>query len=135
MEYIIVYLFYSTLFLLSFYCVCLYITCYLRRKPTNYATRKFQKICKRTECSFEKIPERVLNVNYGCSKVYAAATAAKSLQLCPTLCNPIDGSPTRLPHPWDSPGKNTGVGCRVLLQKYMLGLCKYEIIHIDKGNG
>ena len=23
----------------------------------------------------------------------AAATAAKSLQLCPTLCNPIDGSP------------------------------------------
>ena len=24
--------------------------------------------------------------------------------------------PTRLPHPWDSPGKNTGVGCRFLLQ-------------------
>ena len=24
--------------------------------------------------------------------------------------------PTRLPHPWDSPGKNTGVGCHVLLQ-------------------
>ena len=23
--------------------------------------------------------------------------------------------PTRLPHPWDSPGKNTGVGCRFLL--------------------
>ena len=30
--------------------------------------------------------------------------AAKSLQSCLTLCNPIDGSP----HPWDSPGKNTG---------------------------
>ena len=28
------------------------------------------------------------------------------------LCNPIDGSP----HPWDSPGKNTGVGCHFLLQ-------------------
>ena len=25
-------------------------------------------------------------------------------------------APTRLPHPWDSPGKNTGVGCHFLLQ-------------------
>ena len=24
--------------------------------------------------------------------------------------------PTRLPHPWDSPGQNTGVGCHFLLQ-------------------
>ena len=24
--------------------------------------------------------------------------------------------PTRFPHPWDSPGKNTGVGCHFLLQ-------------------
>ena len=24
--------------------------------------------------------------------------------------------PTRPPHPWDSPGKNTGVGCHFLLQ-------------------
>jgi len=24
--------------------------------------------------------------------------------------------PTRIPHPWDSPGKNTGVGCHFLLQ-------------------
>ena len=24
--------------------------------------------------------------------------------------------PTRLPHPWDSPGNNTGVGCHFLLQ-------------------
>ena len=38
----------------------------------------------------------------------AAAVAAKSLQSCPTLCNPRDSSPPRLPGPWDSPGKNTG---------------------------
>ena len=25
--------------------------------------------------------------------------------------------PTRLPHPWDSPGKNTGVGCHFLFQR------------------
>ena len=29
----------------------------------------------------------------------AAAAAAKSLQLCPTLCNPIDGSPIGSPVP------------------------------------
>ena len=29
---------------------------------------------------------------------------------------PHGWQPTRLPHPWDSPGKNTGVGCHVLLQ-------------------
>ena len=28
-----------------------------------------------------------------------AAAAAKSLQLCPTLCNPIDGSPPGSPIP------------------------------------
>ena len=42
----------------------------------------------------------------------AAAAAAKSLQSCPTLCDPIDSSPTRLPCPWDSQGKNTGDSVR-----------------------
>ena len=43
---------------------------------------------------------------------------AKSLQSCLTLCNPIDCS---LPVcPWDSPGKNTGVGCFALLQGIFL---------------
>ena len=85
---------------------------------------------------------------------------AKSLQLCPTLCDPIDGSPpgfpipgilqvrthewvaisfsnawkwshsvmfdpqqphglqpTRLLHPWDFPGKSTGVGRHCLLRE------------------
>ena len=45
-----------------------------------------------------------------------AAAAAKSLQSCLTLCDPIDGSPPAYPNPWDSPGKNTGVGCHFLLQ-------------------
>ena len=29
---------------------------------------------------------------------------------------PCRWQPTRLLHPWDSPGKNTGVGCHLLLQ-------------------
>ena len=32
-------------------------------------------------------------------------------QLCPTLCDSMDCKPARLLCPWDSPGKNTGVGC------------------------
>ena len=32
------------------------------------------------------------------------------------LCVTHRRQPTRLPHPWDSPGKNTGVGCHFLLQ-------------------
>ena len=105
----------------------------------------------------------------------AAAAAAKLLQSCPTLCDPIDGGPpgssvpgilqartlewvaisfsnagkwkwsrsvvsnsswphglqpTRLLHPWDFPGKSTGVGCHCLLQSwglmivYCLGIAK-----------
>ena len=53
---------------------------------------------------------------YLSQQIYLAA-AAKSLQLCPTLYDPIDvWQPTRFPRPWDSPGKNTGVGCHFLLQ-------------------
>ena len=97
------------------------------------------------------------------AKGEVAAAAAKLLQSCPTLCDPIDGSPpgspslgfsrqehwsglpfpspmhesekwkrshsvvsdysrphglqsTRLLHPWDFPGKSTGVGCHRLLR-------------------
>ena len=48
--------------------------------------------------------------------IYAMLCYAKSLQSCPTLCDPPRRQPTRLPCPWDSPGKNTGVGCHFLLQ-------------------
>ena len=49
-----------------------------------------------------------------------------SLRLCCYCCcvtsvvsdsvRPHRWQPTRLPRPWDSPGKNTGVGCHFLLQ-------------------
>ena len=58
-----------------------------------------------------KILERLLS-----APAAAAAAATKSLQSCPTLCDPIDGSPPGFPRPWDSPGKNTGVGYHFLLQ-------------------
>ena len=43
-----------------------------------------------------------------------AAAAAKSLQS--DSVRPHRRQPTRLPGPWDSPGKNTGAGCHFLLQ-------------------
>ena len=49
------------------------------------------------------------------NKRECSSAAANSLQLCPTLW-PHRRQPTRLPHHWDSPGKNTGVGCHFLLQ-------------------
>ena len=42
----------------------------------------------------------------GFESVFTAIATAKSLQSCSTV----------RPHPWDSPGKNTGVGCHFLLQ-------------------
>ena len=101
--------------------------------------------------------------------------AAKSLQLCPTLCDPIDGSPlgSSVPgilqartlewvaisfsnawkwkvkvkslshvwlsdpmdcsppgsfHPWDFPGKSTGVGCHCLLHYSTIAKKKFESV-------
>ena len=39
---------------------------------------------------------------------------------------PYRRQPTRLPRPWDSPGKNTGVGCHFLLQTNTLHVTKLE---------
>ena len=58
-------------------------------------------------------------VMYGCESwtiKKAAAAAAKLHQSCPTLSDPIDGSPLGS-HLWDSLGKNTGVGCHCLFRK------------------
>ena len=46
---------------------------------------------------------------------------AKSLQLCPTFCDPIDCSPSGFSVHGDSPGRNTGVGCCALLQRNLPG--------------
>ena len=45
---------------------------------------------------------------------------AKLLRSCPTLCEPTDCSPPGSSVHGDSPGKNTGVGCYVLLQGIFL---------------
>ena len=57
-------------------------------------------------------------------------------QSCPTLC---DFEPTKLLCPWDSPGKNTGVGCLALLQGIFpvqglnpgLSYCRQILYHLS----
>ena len=50
-----------------------------------------------------------------------AAAAAKVASVVSDSVRPHRRQPTRLPLPWDSPGKNTGVGCQLLL--HVFGLC------------
>ena len=49
------------------------------------------------------------------TRPFRYTATAKSLQSCPTVRS-HRRQPTRLPRHWDSPGKNTGVGCHFLLQ-------------------
>ena len=44
-------------------------------------------------------------------KIYLGA-AATALVVSDSV-QPHRQQPTRLPRPWDSPGKNTGVGCHI----------------------
>ena len=62
-------------------------------------------------------------------------------QSCPTLCNPMNYSPTGSSVHGDSPGKNTGVGCHALLQGIFptqgsnpgLPNCRRILYHLSPG--
>ena len=49
---------------------------------------------------------------YSCTDLLLLLSRFGRVQLCATHRR----QPSRLPRPWDSPGKNTGVGCHFLLQ-------------------
>ena len=49
-------------------------------------------------------------------RVYVAAASAAVTSVMANSVRPHRRHTTRLPRPWDSPGKNTGVGCHFLLQ-------------------
>ena len=49
-------------------------------------------------------------------KFYKCQCCCEVTSVVSNSVQPHRQQPTRLPHPWDSPGKNTGVGCHFLLQ-------------------
>ena len=51
--------------------------------------------------------------------IFNVAVAVQSLSHVQLFCNPVDW-PSGLLCPWDFPGKNTGVGCHLLLQGIFL---------------
>ena len=65
------------------------------------------------EVPYNKINAEVMLKNFFLFLNLSAS--AKSLQSCPTL-RPHRWQLTRLLCPWDSPGKNTGLGCHFHLQ-------------------
>ena len=70
------------------------------------------------------VDEEELLENDDCNKitnVVAAAATAKSLQLCLTLCNPIDGSPQGSPIPGIVQARTPGW---VAISFYSLLFCK-----------
>ena len=54
------------------------------------------------------------------SVIHPVCMCAKSLQPCLTLCDPMDCSTPGSSVHRESPGKNTGMGCHVLLQGFFL---------------
>ena len=72
-----------------------------------------------------------------CSRKPTCVRAAKSLQLCSTLCYPMDCSPPGSFIHGDFPGKNTGVGCHALLQGIFLtqgsNQCLLCLLHWQAG--
>ena len=52
-------------------------------------------------------------------------------QSCPTLHDPYGLKPTRLPCPWDFPGKNTGVGQVILSSEKLQSAVSVPCIHAE----
>ena len=49
-------------------------------------------------------------------RLFSSSSHAAAASVVSDSVRPHRRQPTRLPRPWDSPGKNTGGGCRFLLQ-------------------
>ena len=83
---------------------------------------------------------RIVGLFVFCLSVYMLVA-----QLCPALCDPVDCCLPSSFYPWNSPGKNTGVGSHSLLQglfpvqgsNLILSCCRqilYHLRHLRKPN-
>ena len=58
----------------------------------------------------------IQNIIYSCCCCCCCCCCCVVASVVYDSVRPHGWQPTRLPHPWNSPGKNTGVGCHLLLQ-------------------
>ena len=65
---------------------------------------------------YEHIPRRTIDLPDILMYFSTAAATAAIASVVSDSMRHHRRQPTRLPRPWDSPGKNTGVGCHFLLQ-------------------
>ena len=83
---------------------------------TKEKTLSFQQIVLEQLDVYVQKKKKKFNLNFTPVCVYSV------FQLCPTLCDPMDCSPSGSSLHGIFPGKNTGVGCHFLLQEVFLTL-------------
>ena len=93
---------------------------HLEDKVVDITEREQQKGKK------EFLKVRAVEESFGTSSILTFSIQGSCCCCCCCCCciasvvsnsvRPHRQQPTRLPHPWESPGKNTGVGCHFLLQ-------------------
>ena len=76
-----------------------------------------------------KIEKNVISAVGGWSNLCCAVLVTQS---CLTVCDPMF-EPARLLCPWDSPGKNTWMGCHALLQRIFPARDRAEVSHTAGG--
>ena len=109
----------------------------IRIRGVNELSTKFPKVlqllsfCQIFNSTFVK-STRFLLTRWELWNQTLHAAAAKSLQSCPTLCDPIDGSPPGSPAPGILQARVTGVGCHCLLRKKYIyeGKEVYQILTV-----
>ena len=76
--------------------------------------RKCQPFCVRPSTCNPIFLSHCWQLRKGLNAVFRLLLFLRLTKLCPTLYDSMDCSP---PAPWDSPDKNTGLGCHALLQR------------------
>ena len=69
----------------------------------------------------------ILAYSYGFSFCFILLSESEVTQLCPTLCDPWIVA-TKLLRPWDSPSKNTEVGCHFLSISFFILLSTSQLL-------
>ena len=97
----------------------------LMMSPPSYPTTNQSEECLHADPAphnplpppvFKTFPWKRSRISLLSTTVLTPSLKVLVTQLCSTLCNPMDYIFCHLLCPWDSPGKNTGVGSQSLLQ-------------------